>query len=747
MSRFTTVAAPSRPSTASAHFTIRLGCIFLVWLVGTGVGARPTHADESSPAELASAGADFFEQHIRPLFVEHCYECHASQSKPVQGGLRLDDRQALAQGGDSGPPLVAGDPDASLLVAALRYDDLQMPPDGKLPNDKIALVEKWISLGAPDPRSDDSDTPTSHRRPVATSQAALDWWSFRQPQPQPRPTVRHLTWPRQELDWYVLAAMEAHGLAPTEEAEHRTLLRRVYFDLTGLPPTHAQVEAFLQDTRPATYERIVDELLASPEYGQRWARLWLDLARYAEDQAHIVGDDRSLCYPNAYLYRDWVITALNDDLPFDQFIRFQLAADMLPDAEQHQAALGFLGLGPKYYNRGTLEVQADEWDDRIDTVTRGLLGLTVSCARCHDHKFDPISMRDYYALAGIFASTEMFNAPLDPATEKQDNGNSKSPDDAMHVVREAPVKNVPIALRGNVKKPGEIVQRGVPQLLARDDTRQFWNGSGRLELAEAIVDPTNPLTARVIVNRIWGAHFGRPLVSTPSNFGHLGQVPSHPELLDDLASRFVAHGWSLKWLHREIVLSATYRQSSLTSDVSLSIDRDNIWLSRMNRKRLEVEQWRDTMLAVAGVLDSGLGGPSIDPASAASRRRAVYAEISRFELNPFLARFDFPDANVHSARRTPTTTPLQKLFLLNSPFVVALADHVATDLSGPDASRPISETVIALYRRMYQRAPTVDEQNLATQFLTSAGSQEIHPDKLQDLVQALLISNETLFVD
>jgi hypothetical protein len=710
--------------------------------------AKTARAEESTPSAQQAAGIEFFEQHIRPLLVEHCYECHSSQSAPVQGGLRLDDRQSLAQGGDSGPAIVAGDPAASLLLTALRYDELQMPPDGQLPGETIALVEKWIAMGAPDPRLGTNDTTLSPSSATATPAAAHDWWSFREPQRQPRPSVRHFAWPRQELDWFVLAAMESRGLEPAEEADRRMWLRRVYFDLIGLPPTYEQVEAFMHDTHPAAYERIVDQLLSSAEYGQHWARMWLDLARFAEDQAHIVGDDRSLCYPNAHLYRDWVITALNDDLPFDQFIRYQLAADLLPNAERHYPALGFLGLGPKYYNRGALEVQADEWDDRIDTVTRGLLGLTVSCARCHDHKFDPISMSDYYALAGVFASTEMFNAPLDLDKEKKDDGNAKSPEDAMHIVREAKAKNVAIAIRGNVKKPGEIVQRGFLELLAREETRQFWNGSGRLELAEAIADPANPLTARVIVNRIWGAHFGQPLVTTPSNFGHLGQAPSHPELLDDLAHRFVAHGWSLKWLHREIVLSATYRQTSHACAPSLSLDRDNTWLSRMNRKRLPVEQWRDAMLASGGVLDAGLGGKSIDPASSTSRRRTIYAEISRFELNPFLARFDFPDANVHSARRTPTTTPLQKLFLLNSPFVVELADQITENLSQSSESRPLSETVADLYRRIHQRAPTVDEQTLATQFLTPAdGSAEPEREQLRDLVQALLISNETIFVD
>jgi hypothetical protein len=402
------------------------------------------------------------------------------------------------------------------------------------------------------------------------------FWSFQRPASPARPQVKNRQWPRQPLDYYVLARLEAKRLAFAREADKAALIRRVTFDLTGLPPTPGEVSAFLKDKHGDAFEQVVERLLASPRFGEHLASLWLPLARYAEDQAHQVGSDTKFFYPNAYRYRDWIIAAFNRDLPYDQFIRAQIAADRLGQTND-LAALGFLGLGPKYYNRGRLEVMADEWEDRVDTVTRTFLGLTVACARCHDHKFDPISRADYYGLAGVFASTKMVNRiPGGPAA-KEDNtekpGNAAQMDPAtLHIVEDDKPQDLNIFIRGNVERKGKIAPRQFIRVLADDGSMMFTNGSGRRELAESIASDSNPLTARVMVNRVWGMFFGKPIVESPSNFGRTGEPPSHPELLDFLATRFMEQGWSVKTLAREIVLSATYRQDSRAGAENQSLD-------------------------------------------------------------------------------------------------------------------------------------------------------------------------------
>ena len=591
--------------------------------------------------------------------------------------------------------------------------------------------------------------PGSSERPAAGSgngsqAAAQDHWAFQVPERRPLPETHSNDWARNRVDQFVLQRLEQAELQPNEAADRRTLIRRVTFDLIGLPPTPEEVAAFVADSSPHAYEQLVDRLLSSPHFGERWARLWLDIARYAEDQAHIVGDDRSLTYPNAYLYRDWIINAFNDDLPYDQFVMDQLAADLMhPDSQDRHAALGFLGLGPKYYRRNSPEVMADEWEDRVDTVTRGLMGLTVACARCHDHKFDPIPTEDYYALAGVFASTEMVNQPLTADVELDEKKQTKEPDDAMHIVREGAAKDLHVFIRGDVNSEGELVPRRFLTALSRDDPVRFERGSGRLELAQAITDRENPLTARVFVNRIWGQVFGKPLVGTPSNFGSLGEEPTHPELLDDLSVRFVEAGWSVKWLLRELVSSATYRQSSLSSPEKLQRDPENQLLSRMHRRRLAVEPWRDAVLAVSGQLERSLGGKSIEPQDPAERRRTVYSEASRLQLNPMLAVFDYPDPNTHSERRVPTTTPLQKLFVLNSPFMVQQAGAFARRLQHADL--PDNAARIHLgYRLAFSREPTDEELRLAEQFLTAGGETDA---VWEQYAQILLATNEMLIID
>jgi hypothetical protein len=549
----------------------RCAALMAAAILATWGGSR-AWAEEASPEQL-----EFFETKIRPVLVEHCYECHSSQSEKVKGKLLLDSREVARKGGESGAAILPGDPAGSLVLQALRYENFEMPPKGKLPAQTIADFEQWIKDGAVDPR-DGSPSPPVAEPPAIDFAAARQFWSLRPPQPHGPPPVNDAAWPRRTIDSFLLNRIEAAGLKPALPAGRAAWLRRVSLDLVGLPPAPEELSAFEADPSPDAAERVVDRLLASPHYGERSARLWLDLARYAEDQAHIVGKDESLTYPNAYLYRDWIIAALNGDLPYDRFVQLQLAADLLEgDDSPNSAALGLLGLGPKYYGRRSLQVMSDEWEDRVDIVGRGLLGLTVACARCHDHKFDPIGTEDYYALAGVFASTQMFNRPLVPGAEKADDeqkgnkdfengkkapGEAKDPRQAMHIVRDGQPTDLNLFIRGNVENQGPPVPRHFLRVLSPGELRSFASGSGRRELAEAITSPENPLTARVIVNRLWGLYFGRPLVATASNFGHMGEQPTHPELLDDLTLRFLESGWSLKWLTREIVSSAAYRQSS-----------------------------------------------------------------------------------------------------------------------------------------------------------------------------------------
>jgi hypothetical protein len=736
-------------------------------LAGSGllaVAVSLAGAEEPAPDD-----AEFFEKKIRPVLVEHCYKCHSAQAEKLQGKLLLDSRESVRKGGESGPVVVPGDPDASLLVQALRFESLEMPPSGKLAAAVIADFERWIKHGAVDPRDGSSTSALPAPSAAIDFSAAKQFWSFQQPQTRELPAVSNLAWPRQRIDSFLRARLDAAGLAPAPPADRNTWLRRATLDLTGLPPTPDATASFAIDVAPDAEERAVDRLLASPSYGERVSRLWLDLARYAEDQAHIVGKDESLFYPNAYFYRDWVIGAFNRDLPYDQFVRLQLAADLLEgDESPNLAALGFIGLGPKYYSRRSLAVMSDEWEDRVDIVGRGLLGLTVACARCHDHKFDPIGTEDYYALAGVFASTTMFNRPVKAdvqtkdATETKDDkefengkrvvGEAKNPKEAMHIVREGTPTDLNIFIRGNVENKGPQATRHFLRVLCDGEPVAFASGSGRRELAEAIAAPDNPLTARVIVNRFWGLYFGRPLVSTASNYGAMGERPTHPELLDDLAVRFVDAGWSLKWLTRQLVLSATYRQCSQVDVAAIAADAENRLLGRMSRRRLSVEQWRDSILSATGRLQSTLGGPSLDPQDPDQRRRTIYSRSSRLELNKLLVMFDYPDPNVHADRRVETTTPLQKMFVLNSPFMVAqaaaLADRLSADV--PDCEQAAGHSAVdrrrieLAYRLLYGRPVTDEEIELGEEFI-AAGSDRA--DRWRQYSHVLLAANELLYVD
>ncbi len=712
-------------------------------------GANAAFGEE--PVDAAKL--DFFETKIRPVLIEHCYECHSSQSSSVEGELRVDSRDALLAGGATGRSLVPGNAAGSLLVKALRYEDLKMPPDRRLSDEIATDFERWINEGAVDPRSDSRPSPAVSNPSIDWTQAR-DFWSLKAPVQPTLPTVQNTAWPNNRIDYFVLAGIEANSLVASPMADRYALARRLTFDLTGLPPEFEEVEAFVANDSHDALTKFVEQLLAAPAFGERFARMWLDLARYAEDQAHIVGDDRSLCYPNAFMYRDWVIEAFNGDLPYDNFVRQQLAADQVDGPmEPDLRPLGFLGVGPKYYQRNSAAVMADEWEDRVDVVTRGLLGLTVACARCHDHKYDPIPTKDYYALAGVFASTQMYNMPLKPEVEKKDSGDAKKPEESLHIVRDGKPLDLQIAIRGDVKRKGDLAPRRFLQVIEpeQDSSWGLGNSSGRRELAEAITQPTNPLLARVFVNRVWAALIGKPLVGTPSNFGRLGDPPSHPELLDDLAVRFMQANWSLKWLVREIVLSRTYQQSS--SSQPSGADPENISLARMNRKRLTIEGWRDALLAASGTLQRTVGGPSINPQNPDEHRRTLYSEISRLEVNKMLSLFDFPDPNAHAEHRASTTTAIQKLFVLNSPFMLTQARGLATaaDQSPNSLSEvAIHGALVQLYRRALARSPREDEAKLMMDYLTG-GSTATDLGQLQtrwiEVSHVLLASNELLFID
>jgi hypothetical protein len=574
--------------------------------------------------------------------------------------------------------------------------------------------------------------------------AAREHWAFVPPKVHPLPKVKDAAWPRERVDHFVLARMESRDLTPSPEADAHTLVRRVTFDLTGLPPKPEEMSVFVNDRRPDAYARLVEGLIERRAFGERMASLWLNLARYAEDQAHQVGNNTALNYPNAWRYRDWVIGAFNADVPYDAFIRKQLAVDLIePDNRADLAALGFLGLGHKLYSRGRLDVQAEEWAEKVDTVSQTFLGLTVACARCHDHKFDAISTRDYHAMAGIFASVKMMNLRPDGKPEEDKTFAEKMDAGTLHIVRDEAPHDLPIYERGNVESPGAAVPRGWLQVLSKGETVTFHEGSGRAELAKRIADSSNPLTARVFVNRVWDMVFGKPLARTTSNFGAMGDRPTHPELLDDLALRFMQDGWSVKRLVRELVMSATYRQSSDGSLANAQIDEANENLWRMERRRLGIEPYRDAVMAVAETLNLE-GGRSQAVDAVTHQKRTVYSEVSRKELNKTLLLFDYPDANVHAARRSVSTTPTQKLYAMNSVFMIEQARHLAKRVqasAGDDEGR-----VRFAYELLFSRAPLKEEVELAKEFLRQTGS-DSGMSGWEQLAQALLATNEMMYVD
>ena len=934
----------------------------VVLLVSPPTGPAPVSAVEP-------AGLEFFEQKIRPLLVERCHACHSSQTASPQGGLRLDTRDGLLKGGDSGPAIVPGKPNRSLLIAAVRHQDRVMPPKGPaLTAPQIADLVAWVEQGAPLPE-------TPPLPPAARDlQAARQWWAFQPLATTTPPSIQVPGWARSTLDLHVQARLEAAGLTPARRADRQSLLRRVTWDLTGLFPTPAETALFLADSAPDAYDRLVDRLLASPHYGERWGRHWLDVARYADtkDGVLMYGDNR--IRPYAYTSRDYVIRALNEDIPYSQFVREQLAADQIVPAVEpwRLGALGLLTLGRMFDNN-----IHDVIDDRIDTVTRGFLGLTVSCARCHDHKYDPVSMADYYGLYGVFASCEVplqlpliedprqipggpeFEAdlanrqkgvqefldtqysllletartrvtdylvrvattPADPLEtaifflslapedlrppivarwrrlveqragqndpvfapwsallEKPDAelaqagvservldelaqrpagcepgqlnplvltalrespprsraevatrygqllksvyDGSKPPADAppnspappapdaphqqlleLLVARDSPgwfpraqtrrymsrmetdsfggkvneldvvavkspaaparamvlvdspeLHSPRIFLRGNPSRPGPAVERRFLEVLSPAAPAPFLQGSGRLNLADAITSADNPLAGRVIVNRLWMHHFGEPLVGSPSDFGSRTPAPRQLALLDELAHRLIAQNWSLKSLHREIVLSSTYCQASDDRPHCRQVDPENHLLWRMNRRRLDLESMRDTLLQISGRLSCQQGGRPVDAAgSPAEARRTVYGLIDRQNVPGFYRAFDFASPDSSAERRPQTTVPQQALFGLNSPFVFEQCRSLVARLERQGLASP-GERITWLYEQVFQRPPSAEERQDAVQFIAAPAAgegtaPETPLERWEQLAQVLLLSSELQFVD
>jgi hypothetical protein len=718
---------------------------------------------------------EFFETKVRPLLANRCFSCHSSKAENLKAGLYMDSRDALLKGGDSGAVIVVGKPTESLLIDAVRYQSYEMPPDGKLSDGEIASLVKWVEMGAPWP----TEQLTSHPASTATG---YDWdelkaghWAW---QPVSSPDVpvskASMTWSQNSIDDFVFRRLIDAGLQPSPPASPARLLRRLHLDLTGLPPTPEEIQSFQTSFAAdgqAAVAVVIDQLLESPQYGERWGRHWLDVARYSDGFGGFLDSTGS---PNAWRYRDWVANAFNADMPYDEFVRQQIAGDLLSDSHDSAIATGFFALGPTYRSDGgdpeaVAQAKSETLDDRLDTLSRGFMAITVACARCHDHKFDPIPHKDYYSLAGVFNNSAINQFPLvddaivkayrdgqkaigdqqklindlrnkarnekrklTPDEQKQtDEWNQKlavlkkaaSPMYASaHTLRDSGSADMKVALRGDLRKPGEVAPRRFLQLLSSDDAAIFTKGSGRLELADAVASPDNPLTARVIVNRIWQHHFGKALVRSPSNFGTLGQKPTHPELLDWLAAEFMESGWSIKSLHRVILTSATWQQSSQHRDDAFDVDGDNRLIWRMNPRRMDAESWRDSQLFVTGELDTTIGGPPIENITA-SFRRTMYAKVSRngdrFASDAFLRLFDFPQMRATVAKRPSTIVPQQYLFLMNSPFMVARARTLVAKIS---TGKPTSEgeKISYAYRLLYGRAATRREVAIGLQFLAQS---------------------------
>jgi mono/diheme cytochrome c family protein len=940
----------------------------VVALIGLGI-ALPFSTKDSAqtPAPMkgdaAKGTTEFFETEVRPILANNCFSCHGPEKQKAK--LRLDSKEALTKGSENGPVVVPGKPEVSKLIQAINYGgDPQMPPKGKLPQKDIDALTAWVKMGAPWP-----DSPPRQQGISLTASNAEAWkthWAFQPVRKPPFPLVKNFGWCVSPIDAFILAKLEQKRLTPAPAADRRTLIRRAYFDLIGLPPSDSQVEAFISDTGPDAFARLIDGLLFSPQYGERWGRYWLDVARYADSKGYVFNQERR--FPYSYTFRDYVIQVFNQDVPYDQFILQQLAADRLPlDSDKHQlAAMGFLTVGRRFMNN-----VHDIIDDRIDVTTRGLLGLTVTCARCHDHKFDPIPTKDYYSLYGVFASskepsllpvietprrtkeyivfekqlqekeqklqkffeekhqeleanfrrraadyllaghdargkpkTEEFmfvteGGELNPlgvarwrkflesskksadpvfsmwhalaalpekefrtqsppvvekiskakttnslvvqafagrppadlrevakrygdlftATDKawheaiKKAADAKQPapkslsDPAQEELRQflyspgkptclamrdteeflldrasldklkalrsemeklkatspgAPARamiledipqpyNPHVFLRGNPNNQGEAVPRQFLELLSGPARQPFHEGSGRLELARAIASKENPLTARVLVNRVWLHHFGAGLVRTPSDFGMRSDPPTHPELLDYLASTFMENDWSIKKLHKLIMLSAVYQQASDPPDEQAkareNADLENRLLWKMNRRRLDFEAQRDTLLAVSGRLDQRMGGAPVELTTTPFvPRRTLYGFIDRQNLPGLFRTFDFPSPDSTSPQRYETTVPQQALFLMNGPFVMEQVRRLIHRPEVESQNQPEAR-IQALHHLVFSRPAEPEEVSLGMRFIEAQASQSGSMTPWEKYAQVLLMTNEFVFVD
>ena len=910
--------------------------------------AAPSRASDPVTPAIDPAVADFFEREVRPVLMVSCIECHGADSQEAE--LRFDALEHLLAGNDNGPAIVPGDADASAIIQAIRYDgDVQMPPDAKLPEKAIAALTRWVELGAPWPAT---------AAPLSREASAESHWAFQSLTTPAVPVVPDPSWAQSPIDRFILASLDSAGLQPSPPADRRVLIRRLALDLTGLPPEPQEVERFVADSAPDAVARLVDRLLESPAFGERWGRYWLDIARYADTKGYVFEEDRN--YKYAYVFRDWVIRALNEDLPYDQFLSYQLAADQLLEGDDRAplAAMGFLTVGRRFLNN-----THDIIDDRIDVVTRGMLGLTVACARCHDHKYDPIPTADYYSLYGVFAASQETTLPLDdlsgpyqqelekrelavaeflarkhgevqervidgigaslavafagqyaahdPEYWKQEGQREPSrrqaerwtrfledkirgdhpvfapwqrlaelpaegfkssatelarqfaageyetplnslvaelfkdfepenfdqvidryghlfaqvhrswdaaqtgaakqgqpapaalPDAAAEQLRqllhdpqspalvaadqverflrgedreelrklreqisqlaasdlapkqamvmtekEGPQGDPRILKRGNPGTPGDAVPRQFLRQLAGENRQPFQHGSGRLELAQAIVDPDNPLTARVWANRVWEHLIGQGLVETSSDFGLRSDPPSHPELLDYLARQLMHDGWSTKRLVRQIVLSSVYQQRSDYCEDAAEADPENRLVWRMNRRRLDFEGLRDSLLAVSATLDHKVLGTSVDITQTPfPPRRTLYSHIDRQNLPGVFRTFDFASPDAHTPRRYLTTVPQQALYLMNHPFAVEQAQRLVAREELQRLTNT-AERIAWLYQTLYARSPSVDETATGHRFIEQAKTSAA--DKLDPwarYAQVLLMSNEFTFVD
>jgi mono/diheme cytochrome c family protein len=726
----------------------------------------------SARADVATnkAGLDFFEAKIRPILVQNCYKCHSHEAERLKGSLSVEFRDSLLKGGENGPAVVPGDTEKSLLIKAVRYEDpdLQMPPKGKkLADDQIADLVQWVKMGAPDPRVPGQiAAQTWNKNP-------RDHWAFKPIRKQVIPAVGNTNWVANPIDAFVLAKLESNGMKPSPPTDKRTLIRRATYDLIGLPPTPEEVDAFVNDTSPDAYAKVIDRLLASPQYGEHWGRYWLDVARYADTKGDVKQEEAPL-YPYAWTYRDYVIRSFNQDKPFNKFVMEQVAADRIPSGDAASlAALGFLTLGPRFNDNIN-----DIINDRIDVVCKGILGLTVTCARCHDHKFDPIPTADYYSLRGIFISSvepqeEPLLAPIKmtpeyEAFQKKDSdlttqlnqdqaklramrrqrgtpefkevrkdigvtvrqiaqleaNDPGSPPRAEALYDSSKPEDSPIFVRGEAGNRGPVVPREFLSILSGPGRVPFRYGSGRLELAQCLASSANPLTPRVIVNRIWLKHFGQGFVNTPDDFGNQSDPPTHPELLDYLATTFMQEGWSIKKLHRLIMLSNTYQQSSATNPRYAQTDPQNHLLWRANIRRLEFEEIRDSILAIGGQLDLKVGGrPVALGAGGFSHRRTVYGYVDRRNLPEIYTQFDFANPDIETGKRYETTVPEQALFMMNNPLVVELARKLVNQTDFQSLSQP-EDRIEFLYKRIFQREPTDVETKLALDFIDESPAAE-----------------------